>query len=96
MARGRALPDLILQAKAEVSGYTVRPSAKGWCAWKFMGWGRGGWGQLADYKTREEAWVSILDRLGLLEPEEPKPAQVPPPVFVAARWDSGGYEDYWP
>lgn len=96
MARGRALPDLILQAKESVSGFTVKGSGSAWRVWTFLGWERGGWGQLASYKTREEAWVSILDRLGLLEPEEPKPAQLPAPVFVAARWDSGGYEDYWP
>lgn len=96
MPRGRKLSDLILEAKAKAEGYRVKRDGKAWRVWAFVGWQRGGWGQLADYKTREEAWVSILDRLGLLEPEEPKPAQVPAMIRVDAYFDPGGYEDYGP
>ena len=96
MARGRKLPDLIHQAKAKAEGYRVKRAGKSWRLWAFLGWERGGWARLAEFKTPEEAWVSVLDRLGLLEPEEPKPAQLPAPIFVRATWDTGGYEDYWP
>jgi hypothetical protein len=96
VARGRKLPDLILDAKAAAEGYTVKGRGSTWRVWAFLGWERGGWGALATYKSSGEAWIGVLDRLGLLEPEEPKPAQLPAPVFVAARFDAGGYEDYWP
>lgn len=86
------LPDLLTSAKQKAEAYTVRPTPKGYVVWAFLGWPRGGWTKLATETTSEQAWVNILDRLGLIPPDE-KPE--PPKCIPAITFAMTSYDDGW-
>lgn len=78
-------PDLE-HARQSAQAWRVKPSARGFNLWRFRPWASpdGGWRiAVADLKTREDAWLHALHRMGLMR--EPPPAPLAP-VLVSASW----------
>lgn len=78
-----AHPDLE-HARLTASRYRIRPSVRGWSVWKFFDWTHEacGWRIIvADLKTRDDATLHLLKRLGLTEQAMPTPLP-PAPAYV--------------
>lgn len=81
----------IAEAKHKAEAYTVRPGRWGRVnVWRFRSWDspEPGWRIVAEKYDRDGAEAEILDRLGLLPPEEPKPN---PPQEIVLWFDWSGF-----
>lgn len=93
MVRRRKLPDQIRSALHVAEHYRVKPSARGYCVWRFRDWDKEhpGWRVIiANIGSREEAWVRILDRLGLTAEDDPKPTVIPAFIAYNDHFELGG------
>lgn len=85
-----AHPDLE-QARLTASAYRIRASQRGFHLWRFYPWTHEscGWRIIvADLKTRDDATLHLLKRLGLTEQAMPTPLP-PAPAYVPctdAEW----------
>jgi hypothetical protein len=87
---GRLHPT-ILSAKTSAERYRVKRGDRGWSIWRFWDWDQDPCGYhriAAGYPTEAEAWISVLERLGLGPDDDPKPA----PVMVPQVTWTPGYD----
>jgi hypothetical protein len=76
---------LLEQARDSASRYAVLRSERGWNLWRFADWNQpfSGWRiAVADLKSREDGWITVLNRLGLIREDPPIPLPPAPPRVI--------------